>query len=329
LEQFKLNLNHEEQTVAAPAPGPAASPGLAPAPAVEIDPFAMCGELCKFDTGMDGDFDMCSADCRSYVDAGGDVASLKAFVTAETHNKAGGEAMEKYFEKKTGEDIPDCKPTLELDPNIDFNTVDFDGDGKLTRKEMNMWGEKACVPTELANQIMDAADVDNNEEVTPAEYNAIGEDTDFENTIDKVADKTTKGEDQYEPVQLPAFRHVDFNSDGQLDKDEVLKNFKEEIRRRIPTMDEAGVNELAAEHKQELLGDLENLDKNGDGQINEEEYNAVHNGGMGEELGEVAAVDNNNLPDPDDLKREYGASAPSPAGAAPPAAASAFLAREA
>jgi len=333
LEQFKQKLKREERTIAAPAPGPAASPGVAPAPApaVKIDPYAMCKELCKYDDGMDGDFDMCNAGCRTHVDAGGDLESLFNFVSEETHNKQGGETMENYFEEKTGEAIPDCKPTLELDPNIEFSIVDFNSDGKLTRDEMNKWGEKACVPSALANQIMDAADVDNNEEVTPAEYNAIGEDTEFENTIDKVADKETEGEDQYEPVQLPAFRHEDFNSNGQLEKDEVMKTFKEEIRRRIPTLDEAGVDAMAAEHKQELLEDLDKLDKNGDGQINEEEYSAMHSGGMGEELAEAASVDNNNLPDPDDLKREYGASAQSPPGvsASPLAAASAFLAREA
>jgi len=337
LEQFKQKLKREERNVGAPAPGTAGAPGPAPAPAVKIDPYEMCKDLCKFDTGMDGDFDSCNTDCRTYVDAGGDLNSLKDFVTDETYNKQGGETMEKHFEEKTGEDIPDCKPTLELDPNIEFDKVDFNSDGKLTRDEMNMWGEKACVPSELANQIMDAADADNNDEVTPAEYNALGEDTGLEDTIDEFADKTTEGEDQYEPVQLPAFRHVDSNSDGQLDQDEVMKIFKEEIKKRIPTMDEASVNEMAAEHQQELLKDMDKVDKNADGFINEEEYGAMHSGGMGTELSEAAAADN-NLPDPDDLKREYLAgheeyrAAPSPAGAAAaptPAAASAFLSREA
>jgi len=235
--------------------------------------------------------------------------------------------MEKHFEDTTGKSIPDCKPSLELDPNLDFKVVDFNSDGKLTRDEMNQWGEKACVPDELAQQIFDAGDADFNNEVSPDEYNAIGEDTDMENVIDKVADKTTEGEDQYEPVQLPAFRHVDSNADGQLDKDEIMNIFKQEIKRRIPTMSDAAISSLAAEHQQELLKDMDTVDKNADGGLNEEEYQSMHQGGMGEELSEAAAADN-NLPDPDDLKREYVAAAPSPAGAAPPAPAAAFLARE-
>jgi len=264
-------------------------------------------------------------------------------VTDETYNEQGGEDMEKHFEKKTGQDIPDCVVSLELDPNVDFKVVDFNNDGKLTREEMNQWGAKACVPDELAQQIFDAGDADFNGEVSPAEYNAIGEDTAVEKVIDTAADKETKGEDQYEPVQLPAFRHIDGNSDGQLDKDEIMNIFKQEIKRRIPTMSDAAISSLAAEHQQELLKDMDTVDKNADGVLNEEEYQAMHQGGMGEELAEAAAAPN-NLADPDDLKREgVGAShveyrkvaspagAPSPAGAAPPPspAAAAFLSREA
>merc|ERR1719329_828658 len=94
---------------------------------------------------------------------------------------------------------------------------------------MNLWGEKACVPNELAHQIFDAADADFDETVTPAEYNTLGEDTEIENSLDKVVDKMTEGEDQYEPVQMPAFRHVDGNGDGSLDNAEIMTCSKERL----------------------------------------------------------------------------------------------------
>merc|ERR1719217_1371593 len=110
-------MKQHEENAAAPAPGPAGAPGPAPAPAAKIDPYQMCKDLCQFDTGMDGDPDMCNTDCRTYVDAGGDLKSLKDFVTDETYNEQGGETM------------PDCKPSLDLDPNVDFKVVDFNNDG--------------------------------------------------------------------------------------------------------------------------------------------------------------------------------------------------------
>lgn len=324
---------HVVRHTAAPAPAPAGAPGSAPAPAAApIDPYDMCKELCKFDTGIDGDPDSCNTDCRVYVDAGGDVKSLKNFVTDETYNEKGGETMEKHFEDKTGESISDCKPSIPFDPYTDFKVVDFNNDGKLTRGEMDTWGMKACVPSHLAQQIFTAADADYNKEVSPEEYNALGEDTDLESSIDKFADKTSKGEDEYEPVKLPAFRHMDSNSDGQLDSEEIMKIFKQEISRRIPTMSEADVNALAAEHQQELLKDMKSVDKNADGVVNEEEYAGWNPEGMGKELSE-AATDDHSLPDPDDLPRApvepKAAGAPSPAAAAAsPASAAAFLSRQ-
>lgn len=313
-------------TAAAPAPAPSASPA-SPAPqAKQLDPYQLCDDLCKYDTGMDADHGMCVTDCRLYADAGGDVDSLRDFVADETFNEQGGEAMEKHFESVTGKQIPDCEPTMELNPNVKFGVVDTDGDGFLTRKEVTQWGVKACVPDEIANQIFDAADSDFDNKVTAAEYRAVGEDTEIEHTLDQHADKLTEGEDQYEPVQLPAFRHVDSDSNGKLDEKELLKMYRDEIRKRVPQpadLDDLGAGEL----EKEMLADMREADTDGDGFINQAEYGAVHAGGMGEELSEAQAADN-NLPDPDDLHREPGAgAAPSPAAAASPAAA--FLAKEA
>jgi len=329
---------------AAPAAAPAAAPSGAPGPAPaidlsKIDPWKMCDELCKYDTGMDADHGVCVTDCRSYVDAGGDIKSLRDFVTDETYNEQGGEKMEKYFETKTGMQIPDCKPTLDMKSDFGFNVVDADSNGELTRDELNIWGKKACVPNEMAQQIFDFADGNFDDRVTPAEYGTIGEDTDAEDVLDKHADKETKGEDQYEPVQMPAFRHVDGNNDGQLDQVEIMDMFKREIKKRIPTMAKADVDALAAEHQKELLKDMGKVDTDADGKLNEEEYKkAAASKGMGEELSEAAAVDN-NVTDPDDLPRSgpkgggpgagtaaAGAPAAAVAAAAAPAgAASSFL----
>lgn len=287
----------------APTASPAGSPGPSPGPAPAIDPYQMCDELCAYDTGMDGDKDMCVTECRTHVDAGGDLQSLKDFVTDETYNEKGGEKMEKHFEEKTGKEIPDCTPSLELDPNIKFDKVDANGDGTLTREEMDIWGGKACVPNELAHQIFDAADADFDEKVTQDEYNSLGEDTEIENILDDAADQETKGEDQYEPVQMPEFKHVDGNGDGGLDMDEIMKMFKMEIKKRIPNMPDADLDDLAAEHQQELMKDVQSVDDNNDGVISQEEYEDFHSEGMGKELAEAAAQDN-NAPDPDDLSRD-------------------------
>jgi len=229
-----------------------------------------------------------------------------------------------------------------VDPNTKFGIVDANSDGQLTRDEMDIWGLKACVPNELTQQIFDVADANFDERVTPEEYNAIGEDTDMENVFDKHADKMTKGEDQYEPVQMPAFRHVDADSDGKLDKTEIMGMFRAEIKKRIPTLDSASLDALVKEHQQELLDDMDHVDKNSDGFINQEEYEKMHENreaaGMGKELSEVAAVDN-NLEDPDDLARAgkdiQTPPAAGPAGAPAAAAAAApadskllFLSRE-
>lgn len=342
---LKGNKNSEK---AVPAPAPAAAPSGAPGPAPaidlsKIDPWKMCDELCKYDTGMDADHGVCVTDCRSYVDAGGDIESLRSFVTDETYNEQGGEKMEKYFETKTGMQVPDCKPTLDMNSDFGrkyFDLVDANNNGELTRDELNIWGKKACVPNEMAQQIFDFADANFDDRVTPAEYGSIGEDTDAEDVLDKYADKETKGEDQYEPVQMPAFRHVDGNKDGQLDQVEIMDMFKREIKKRIPTMAKADVDALAAEHQKELLKDMHKVDTDADGKINEEEYKkAAGTKGMGEELAEAADV-NNNLTDPDDLPRAgpknggpgagsaaagAPAGAPAAAAAAPAGAASSFL----
>lgn len=337
-----LHLKGNQNTKkAAPAPAPAAAPSGAPGPAPaidlsKIDPWKMCDELCKYDTGMDADHGVCVTDCRSYVDSGGDIESLRAFVTDETYNEQGGEKMEKYFETKTGMRIPDCKPTLDMKSDFGFDLVDANSNGELTRDELDKWGKKACVPNEMAQQLFDFADANFDDRVTPAEYGTLGEDTNVEDVLDKHADQSTKGEDQYEPVQMPAFRHVDGNKDGQLDQVEIMDMFKREIKKRIPTMAKADVDALAAEHQKELLKDMGKVDTNADGKINEEEYKkAAASKGMGEELSEAAAVDN-NLTDPDDLPRagpkgggpgagSAAAGAPAPAAAAPAGAASSFL----
>jgi len=80
--------SRRQHVLAAPAPAPAGAPGSAPAPAAaKVDPDQMCKDLCQFDTGMDGD--SCVTDCRVYADSGGDLKSLKNFVTDETYNEQG------------------------------------------------------------------------------------------------------------------------------------------------------------------------------------------------------------------------------------------------
>jgi hypothetical protein len=309
----------------APAPGPAPgpSPGPSPAPA-PIDPYKMCNELCKHDTGMDGDFDFCVVDCRTYVDAGNDIASLFDFVTDETYNEQGGESMEEHFEKATGKKIPDCKPSIDVGKVPTFEMVDTSQDGKISRKEMEEWAVKACVPDEIAHQIFDIADSSYDQHIDAAEWKAIGENTSIEELLDSFADKLTQGEDQYEPVQLPAFRHLDTSKDGELDKEEIMKLFKDEIKRRIPTMSSDDVNGLAKQYEEDIMKDVMKLDLDGDQTINEVEFGYPHSGGMGRELWE-AAQNPNNLPDPDDLSRNPGGPSPGPAtpgGIASPAPAS-------
>jgi hypothetical protein len=342
IEEQTMNLKQDveatlsdEEAAGAPAvsPFPAPSPGPgAPSPGPLPDVYKLCGELCKHDTGMDGDMDFCVTDCRSYVDAGGDVDSLMNFVTDETHNKQGGEQMEKKFEAITGKSIRDCKPSVSVDKVPTFKFVDADKSGGISYKEANAWGLKACVPNELVYQIFDLADKNRDKQVTPSEWKDMGEHTAFESTLDGFADQWTKGEDQYEPVHMPAFRHVDSNNDGELDDNEIMKLFKLELERRIPTMSAVDRDTLAKQYEAQILTDVMKLDLNGDKTINAVEYGAAAGRGMGRELYE-AAQNPNNLPDPDDLSRNPISASPAPAtpggiAAQSPASAAVLLASE-
>jgi len=317
---LKKDVQHQLDAGAAPAPAkggaPGPSPGPAPGPAVEKDLYKLCDEMCKHDTGMDGDLEYCLVDCHSYVDAGGDIDSLMDFVTDETYNEQGGEKMEDKFESMTGKDIPDCKPSIPVEKVPSFDSVDTDEDGQISKKEVEAWGLKACVPNELVQQIFDIADSNYDAHVSHKEWKAIGENTDIEQVLDTFTDKLTRGEDQYEPVQLPAFRHLDVNSDEELDADEIMKLFKDEIKRRIPTMSSTDVDAMAKQYEDDILRDVMKLDLNGDQRINAVEFDAPVGGGMGKELYE-AAQNPNNLPDPDDLSRTPGGGAPAPGPAAP------------
>merc|ERR1712232_1307135 len=87
-----------------------------------------------------------------------------------------------------------------------------------------------------------------------------------------------------------------------------MKMFKMEIRRRIPNMADEELESLAEEHQKELMEDMEDVDENEDGLINQKEYENMHSEGMGKELSEAADQDN-NAPDPDDLSRDPKAKA--------------------
>jgi len=314
---------HHHHRHAAPAPSPANSPAGAPGPSPSevswedrsLDDYEkMCKDLCKFDTGLDADDTSCVTECNVYVQSGGNLEDLRSFVTDETYNENGGEAMEKHFEDVTGESVPDCEPSIEFSPTTSFDLVDTDGDGRINWDELVAFGHKACVPDEMLRQLWDAANLDMDDSISKKEFNELGENTAIESVIDKWADRATQGEDQYEPVVLPDFHHVDADGDGKLNTDEVVNIFRSEMQKRVPndpkTMEEA----LNSPTTKEMVEDVMNVaDLDRDGSITEEEYFAASDsGGMGKELSEEFAKPN-NLDDPDDLHRKYEPSVPGPA----------------
>lgn len=259
----------------------------------------LCKELCACDSGPDKE--SCMAECRTHDT--GELKDLKDFVADEDYNELGDNAMSKKFEKETGVKTPKCTPTIDTNEAPTFESVDKDGSGGISRAEMDDWSLTACVPNELSHQVFDVADVDFNQEVSPSEWADVGEDLKIEQILDQFADRRTKGEDEYEPTELPGFGDIDTTQDGKLDEDEIMKMFKDEIVKRIPNMPPQQVDAIAGRYKEEVMQDMGKLDTDGDGMLNEQEYQAAADNNMGKELQEVAK-NPNNLEDPDDLHQD-------------------------
>jgi len=136
-----------------------------------------------------------------------------------------------------------------------FMALDSDGDGMLTHKELKSGLEKAGfkeIPPDLQS-IMEQVDADGSGCIDYTEFLAA--------TLDK---KTYHQED----VCWAAFRVFDRNGDGKISKDEIAH-----------VLGDGDVQSVAVKDLTELMQEIDN---NGDGEIDFEEFMAMMKGGGGE-----------------------------------------------
>lgn len=307
----------------APSPAAAASPADddgADAPPPQSD--LTCEELCKKARGL-GKSD-CLTECQTFEQtAPNKDEALGDFVHDVSHNEAsgqGGEAMEETYEDATGQDVPDCTPSVEGKPT--FEDIDADGNGLITAEEAISYGHKMCVSDEMVMQMFAKADADRDKEVTPAEFNSVGEEHAAEQVVDAAADPVTEGDQEYNEVHTPHFEEFDKDGDEVLSGDEIREVLVFELHRRYPGKSKEEIDDIAEKSIKNLAEALPDVDTNGDGEISKDEWYAepAESTDMGDELGEVAD-DDKNAKDPDDLPvaEESESEAPAAAPAASPA----------
>lgn len=253
---------------AAVASAPADAP---PPPEFQDDD---CAEMCAEEEDSIP-AESCITRCRTFTDTHpAPVDGMEDFVHGETHNQGPGEgeAMEQAFEEKYDREIEDCKPEYDDDPPFDM--VDTDGNGEISADEMIALGSLMCVDEMTAMDIFSAADKNRDKVLTPDEWEAGGEDTEFEEAVDEVVDGNTPATDGHDEVDMeqPTFEQLDFNEDGFLDQDEVVQVVMHEFEARAPEATEAELAEFEQTIKGDVAEKFAKFDADGDGKINKEEY---------------------------------------------------------
>jgi len=260
--------------------------------------------------------DTCITECRTHEDvAASQEDALDDFVEDKSENEPsgkGGEAMEEVYEEHYGNGtIADCVP--EYDPEggqVAFEDVDSNADGLVSADEAIAFGEKMCVSDEMTMQIFDMADADQDKELTPEEWDSVGEESAAEEAIDKAVDSVSEGDQEYSEVKPPYFDDIDADGDGVLSKEEAEEALMLELSRRFPGKSQEELEEMAAELEDEMW---KKLDTDGDGVLSKEEWEAPEQGtpeNLGSEIGEAAAADE-NAEDPDDLPTAEQSEVPS------------------
>jgi len=224
------------------------------------------------------------------------------FATDEAYNEKGGKSMEAKAEADYPVDVLDCTPTVDIDHPPKLKDLDWKQDGVIDAEEAHDWGHKACVPDEMTDQIFSEADSNQDQKITPEEYENSGEGTSHEEAIDKALEAHSEGDDEYNRVHAPPLEEFDENNDGGLDDDEYKKAVKFEMERRNEGRWDDKIPEGAAEEA------MEKVDTDNDGKVEGDEYvkPAADDGSdLGEEISEAAKADE-DANDPDDLARADG-----------------------
>lgn len=268
-----------------------------------------CEEICVEDKGMDKK--TCDTECATSTDLATHHmdGAAEDFAADEAYNEKGGKAMEKKVEETTGEEVLDCAPQVDIEHAPDLKELDTKQDGVIDKEEARDWGRKCCVPDEMTDQIFDQADADVNGEITEEEYESSGPDTAQEDAVDEALEEHYEGDDEYNNVQAPKLEEFDENKDGSLDPAEHKDAVKFEMERREEGRWSVGDDEVPEEEAKEAFDEV---DKNGDGKIEGDEYEEpAEDGGsdMGEEMADAAEADE-DAEDPDDLNQQPDEEAP-------------------
>merc|ERR1719326_931512 len=257
-----------------------------------------CEEMCKVDSGMDADARDCLTECATHTDlmTHNLDRGLGTFVNDESHNE------------KAPEEVPACTPTVDLDHIPQFSDLDANGDGVIDFEESEKWGEAACVPDEMSEQVFSEADLNQDKVIDESEFKEAGEDTKSEEAMDEALEKVSEGDDEYNSVQNPPLEEFDENKDGALDESEAKEAFEHEIERR--TEHEEVPEETMKDLEPDVQEAIDKVDTDDDGEISGAEYTAKDEGSdMGTELGEAASADE-DAKEIDDLPRADGAAPP-------------------
>lgn len=273
-----------------------------------------CEELCKVDSGIDADARDCLTECASatdltthHLDQG-----FRNFAHDESYNEKGGEKiLEKHNEEAT-EEVAACTPTVDLEKVPQFTDLDTNGDGVIDYEESAVWGEKACIPDEMTEQVFSEADINQDKVIDEDEFKEAGEDSKNEEAMDKALEKVSEGDDEYNSVQNPPIEEFDKNKDGALDESEAKDVFEHELERR--TDNEDVPEETMKDLEPEVQDAIDEVDTDDDGEISGAEYAAKDEGSdLGTEMKEAAEADEDE-PELDDLPRADG-TAPDPPAA--------------
>lgn len=285
---------------------------------VTADAHPNCRELCKYDEGIGGNMQQCLTECSTYMDLAPPHRKQDAaqkFVEDQALNEKGGHGMREAYQKLYGEKIEGCEPSVDLGASPDFDDIDDDKDGSISREEAVAYGNRMCVPDEMTSQIFVAADRDGDDLVSSAEFDSTGEDNLAEEAIDKMADPATQGDDEYAEASVPDFDAWDYNKDGYLQKGEFFDAFMHEMKRRdvadFGTVT-AGTGKRAEQEDawREIFDKIfPSIDHNDDGKVSRVEFNMEPtDSDFGGELRESAHADE-DAEDPDDVRRSVIATA--------------------
>lgn len=166
-------------------------------PGSDAEAGPTCKKLCQ-EYSKDETYQReCITDCRVNVDLSDDKAdSIRTF--ALTHSPAAQEAYEEAFDETMRECVPAFGADhFELIPQ-DFDQVDFDHDGSISRFEALTLGRALCIPWSKMLSIIKKGDVDKDGKLCKKEWSNVGERFVIMFAIDRFAEMCL--DDDFVPV---------------------------------------------------------------------------------------------------------------------------------